>query len=225
MFFFQTAGGGEQAEPGRRVQTGGDFADQVSGRRQFYGKGRSLFRQDVGNEKHGSHADGLFRDLGRGGNQGPAHAVIVSVDAGVNRGKGDGQGHKRQQAGAGLFQQDIAGQGKGEPADQKGQQQAEAKGDQQGGAEHGFALSGIGGDKAGQGRLYGAGAQRKADAVNWMHHVVEAQALGTDGAGEKDAVKKAQHPGEETGGGEQQCARDQGMFFQKTDHGGSPAGN
>ena len=55
--------------------------------------------------------------------------------------------------------------------------------------------------KRGDGRLDGTGADGKTDAVDGKDHLVNAQALGSDGAGQEDTVKESQDPGGNAGRG------------------------
>lgn len=67
----------------------------------------------------------------------------------------------------------------------------------------------------GKGSLDGAAAEGKADAVDWMYHIVDAEPLGSDGTGKKNTVEKAQEAAEKAGSGEQQRAGEKGAFFSE----------
>lgn len=63
---------------------------------QGYGDFPSVLLQELHDPKNRPHTDNLFRHLGKGGDMGFLHPVIVTVNAGVKGGKGDGQGHDQQ---------------------------------------------------------------------------------------------------------------------------------
>ena len=62
----------------------------------------------------------------------------------------------------------------------------------------------------GQGGLDGSGAEGKADGEQGMDHVVEAQPLRAHCPGHENAVKKAQDPADEAGGGQKKGAGQEG---------------
>jgi len=70
----------------------------------------------------------------------------------------------------------------------------------------------IGGDKLGDCGLDGPCAERKADSVERMDHIVEPQPLGADGAGEEDPVEKSQYPCQKSGGGQKKRTGNQRVF-------------
>lgn len=166
----------------------------MSVHRQADGDGDSPLRHNVGDEKYGSDADRLLRQLGESGYPGFLQAVVVAVDAGVGGGTGDGQGHGREQRGAPGLQQQIFCQEWGKLPDGSGQDQGHGQGDGQSRAEHVPALFRVCRYKAGDGSLDGTGAEGKADAEYGMYHIIDAQSLRADGAGQKNAVEKAQDP-------------------------------
>ena len=54
---------------------------------------------------------------------------------------------------------------------------------------------------------------RAADAIDRMHHIVDAKSLGADGAGKKYTVEKAQEAAEKACGREQQRAGEKDTLF------------
>lgn len=88
---------GKQTETQHGEQAGGQFPDKMSRCSQLHGDGSAAFQKNVCDEKHGRHADDLFRYLGCRGDFGLFNAVIIAVDTGVDCGEGDGDSDKGKQ--------------------------------------------------------------------------------------------------------------------------------
>lgn len=97
--------------------------------------------------------------------------------------------------------------------DQESENAGEYHGNIETGAKDPAALTLVGSYVLGKGSLDGPPAEGKADAVDWMYHIVDAEPLGSDGTGKKNTVEKAQEAAEKAGSGEQQRAGEKGALF------------
>ena len=139
--------------------------------------------------------------------------VAVAVGTGVKRSKGQGKPHDRKIRRTTRFYENMGGNPGRILADQKGENARERHGDSKAGAKDFSPLAFMGSYVLGKGSLDGAAAEGKADAVDWMYHIVDAEPLGSDGTGKKNTVEKAQEAAEKAGSGEQQRAGEKGAFF------------
>ena len=164
-------------------------------------------------QEHQAHADNLLCYLGKGGNPGFLGTIAVAVGAGVERGKGQGKTHNRQiGTAAGLHKNACC-----DPVllmtDQESENAGEYHGNIETGAKDPAALTLVGSYVLGKGSLDRTAADGKADAVDRMHHIVNAKPLSTDGAREENTVEKAQEAAEKACGREQQRAGEKGALF------------
>ena len=134
----------------------------------------------------------------------------------------NGQGHGREQGRAPGLHQHLGRQEAGEADDDGSQSQGQGKGDDKSGKEGPSGPVPVGSGETGDGRLDGTGADGKTDAVDGKDHLVNAQALGSDGAGQEDTVKESQDPGGNAGEGKEEGSGRQGMVFQIIAHEGLP---
>ena len=68
-------------------------------------------------------------------------------------------------------------------------------------------------DKFGDGCLDRGGGQRKAEAENRPDQLIDSKCFCTNRAGEEYSIEEADDSAEDTGGGHQESAGDQGIFF------------
>ena len=151
--------------------------------------------------------------LGKGGNPGFLGTIAVAVGAGVEGGKGQGKTHDRKIQSAAWFHEDARCDPVRVTADQKGEKAGERHGDTETGSKDPAPLAFMGGYVLGEGSLDGTATECKADAIDRMHHIVDAKPLSADGAGKKYTVEKAQEAAEKACGREQQRAGEKGTLF------------
>lgn len=125
----------------------------------------------------------------------------------------NGQGHGRKQGGAAGLHQNPVCQETGKPGNNGSQSQGQSKGNDKSREERFFCLVPVGGREPGDGRLDGAGADGKTDPVNREDHLINAQSLGSDGAGQENTIEKPKDPGCKARQSEDQGAGRQGVFF------------
>ena len=89
--------------------------------------GPTAFSPGIYDKKNGSHADDLFRHLGKSRDSGLLHSIVISIDAGVQSRKGHRQGNDGEVGGAARLQQKPGGNRFIKAADQKGQQKGEGQ--------------------------------------------------------------------------------------------------
>ena len=184
----------------------------MTGHSEFNGDFFSGSDHGSGKEKNKGHADYLLCNLGKGRNSGFLDTVIISVDTGVEGGKGNGESHDRKIRGALRCHQDTVGKKNGVPADEGGQNQGHAHGQKDSPVKNTFSVCRARGNELGEGRLHGSGAEGKADAENRMNHMVNAQSFCADGAGQENTVKKAQYPADKAGCRQQQSTEQKSLF-------------
>jgi len=93
----------------------------MAGHSQLDGDLDPGFQHNIRNQKHGADADRLFNHLSECRNPGTLHTIIVTVDAGMDGGAGDGDGYVGEKRCTARFHQDAAGQKILEPDDEPGQ--------------------------------------------------------------------------------------------------------
>ena len=164
----------------------------------------SGIQPDTGDQEHGAHADDLLSHLGKCRHSGFLHSVIITVNAGVEGCKGNRYGHNRKIGRASGFQQKLFSQEMVVGVNDPGKNKRHAHGNHKACLEHGLAPGLVGGHILGQGGLDGTCTDGKTDAEYGMDHIVNAQALGSDGPGHVNTVEKAQDPAYEPCGGKEQ---------------------
>ena len=166
---------------------GGEFSDDQACDGVDRGQGPAFGQGDPVNEQHGAHPRQLLRQMGGGRDAGPLQAVVIAADAGMAGAEGHGDGQQAQQGGAARILEQ-AGRDQicarvQEQHGQKGEGQGEKKAHVQDRA--GFfqvPFSGFTGYEPRDGDLGACGGERIADPVDGKDHLVDAEALGTDGA-------------------------------------------
>lgn len=109
---------------------GGTFPDDKSNNGKADGRLKASLQAEIVNEINASHAHDLFGKLADGGHNCFFDAVKIAVDAGVNRGHGDGQGDDAKQRSSPFFQQERNGNLIGKAVDENRAQNGNCHGNQ-----------------------------------------------------------------------------------------------